>query len=139
MGAYVACAAELAVDAEVRLTRLWCACDGGLIINPDGARNQLEGGMIMAASWALKEQVKLSGAGISSLTWDDYPILRFSEVPQVEIELLNTVAPRPFGLGEVSQGPVMAAIANAVAHALDARIRDLPMTREHIAAALLKA
>jgi CO/xanthine dehydrogenase Mo-binding subunit len=139
MGAYVACAAELAVDVEVRLTRLWCVCDGGLIINPDGARNQIEGGMIMAASWALKEQVKLSGAGISSLTWEDYPILRFSEVPPVEIELLNTAAPRPFGLGEVSQGPVMAAIGNAVAHALGARIRDLPMTRERIAATLLKA
>ncbi|HEY2659513.1 MAG TPA: molybdopterin cofactor-binding domain-containing protein [Caulobacteraceae bacterium] len=139
MGAYVACAAELVVDAEVRLTRLWCVCDGGLIINPDGARNQLEGGMIMAASWALKEQVMLSGPGISSLTWDDYPILRFSEVPPVEIELVNTAAPRPFGLGEVSQGPVMAAIGNAVAHALGARIRDLPMTRERIAAALLKA
>jgi CO/xanthine dehydrogenase Mo-binding subunit len=137
MGAYVACAAEVVVDIEVRLKRLWCVCDGGLIINPDGARNQLEGGMIMAASWALKEQVKLSGPGISSLTWDDYPILRFSEVPPVEIELLNTTATRPFGLGEVTSGPTMGAIGNAVAHALGARIRDLPMTRERIAAALL--
>jgi CO/xanthine dehydrogenase Mo-binding subunit len=138
MGAYVACAAELAVDVEVRLSRLWCVCDGGLIVNPDGARNQLEGGMIMGASWALKEQVKLSGAGISSLTWDDYPILRFSEVPPVEIELLNTTAPRPFGLGEVTSGPTMGAIGNAVAHALGARIRELPMTRERIASALLR-
>ena len=64
---------------------------------------------------------------------------RFSEVPPVEIELLNTTAPRPFGLGEVSQGPTMAAIGNAVAHALGARIRDLPLTRERIASALLKA
>jgi CO/xanthine dehydrogenase Mo-binding subunit len=137
-GAYVACAAELVVDVDVRLARLWCVCDGGLIINPDGARNQLEGGMIMAASWTLKEQVRLSGSGIASLTWDDYPILRFSEVPPVEIELLNTTAPRPFGLGEVSQGPTMAAIGNAVAHALGARIRDLPMTRERIAGVLLE-
>jgi nicotinate dehydrogenase subunit B len=137
-GAIVACAAEVDVEAEVKLVRLWCACDGGLIINPDGARNQLEGGMIMAASWTLKEQVKLGGAGVVSTTWDDYPILRFSEVPPVEIELLNTRDPRPFGLGEVSQGPVMGAIGNAVAHALGARIRDLPMTRERIAAALLK-
>jgi CO/xanthine dehydrogenase Mo-binding subunit len=93
--------------------------------------------MIMAASWTLKEQVKLGGPGIVSTTWDDYPILRFDEVPPVEIELLNTRDPRPFGLGEVSQGPVMAAIGNAVAHALGARIRDLPLTREKIAAALL--
>jgi CO/xanthine dehydrogenase Mo-binding subunit len=107
-------AAEVEVDAGeageavVRLRR-------GLIVNPDGAKNQLEGGMVMAASWALKEQVKLGGAGITSTTWDDYPILRFSEVPPIEIELLNTRDPRPYGLGEVSQGPVMAAIGNAVA------------------------
>jgi CO/xanthine dehydrogenase Mo-binding subunit len=136
-GAMVACAADVEVDTEVRLKRLWCVCDGGLIINPDGAKNQIEGGMIMAASWALKEQVKLGGAGIVSTTWDDYPILRFDEVPPVEIDLLNTRDPKPFGLGEVSQGPVMAAIGNAVAHALGARIRDLPLTREKIAAALL--
>jgi len=136
-GAMVACAAEVEVETEVKLVKLWCACDGGLIVNPDGARNQIEGGMIMAASWTLKEQVKLGGPGILSTTWDDYPILRFDEVPPVEIELLNTRDPRPFGLGEVSQGPVMAAIGNAVAHALGARVRDLPFTREKIAAALL--
>jgi nicotinate dehydrogenase subunit B len=123
----------------VKLVRLWCVCDGGLIVNPDGAKNQLEGGMVMAASWTLKEQVKLGGPGIASTTWDDYPILRFSEVPPIEIEFLNTRDARPYGLGEVSQGPVMAAIGNAVAHALGARIRDLPMTREKIAAALLRA
>jgi CO/xanthine dehydrogenase Mo-binding subunit len=136
-GAMVACAAEVEVETEVRLVKLWCACDGGLIVNPDGARNQIEGGMIMAASWTLKEQVKLGGAGIVSTTWDDYPILRFDEVPPVEIELLNTRDPHPFGLGEVSQGPVMAAIGNAVAHALGTRIRELPFTRDKIAAALL--
>ncbi|HZZ32740.1 MAG TPA: molybdopterin cofactor-binding domain-containing protein [Phenylobacterium sp.] len=137
-GAMVACAAEVEVDTEVKLVKLWCVCDGGLIINPDGARNQIEGGMIMAASWTLKEQVKLGGEGITSTTWDDYPILRFSEVPPIDIEIIDTGDQRPCGLGEVSQGPVMAAIANAVAHALGARIRDLPMTRAKIAAALLK-
>jgi nicotinate dehydrogenase subunit B len=125
------------VEQEVRLVKLWCACDAGLIVNPDGARNQLEGGMIMAASWALKEQVKLGGAGIASTTWDDYPILTFSEVPPVEIVLLNAGDPRPYGLGEISQGGAMAAIANAVAHALGARLRELPLTRDKIAAALL--
>jgi CO/xanthine dehydrogenase Mo-binding subunit len=136
-GGFIACAAEVEVDAEVRLVRLWCAADAGLIINPDGARNQIEGGMIMAASWTLKEQVKLGGTGITSTTWDDYPILRFDEVPPVEIRLLNTRAHRPQGIGEISQGPTMGAIANAVAHALGARIRDLPLTRDRIAAALL--
>ena len=138
-GAMTACAAEVEVDADVKLVKLWCVCDGGLIVNPDGAKNQIEGGMIMAASWALKEQVKLGGAGITSLTWDDYPILRFSEIPPIEIELIDTRDERPCGLGEVSQGPVMAAIGNAVAHALGARIRDLPMTRERIADILLAA
>ena len=137
-GAYVGCAALLTVDTEVRLTRLWCVCDGGLIVNPDGAKNQLEGGMVMAASWALKERVQLGGAGVASITWDDYPILRFSEVPPIEIELLDAKDARPMGLGEVSQGPVMAAIGNAVAHALGARVRDLPMTHDRIAAALLR-
>jgi nicotinate dehydrogenase subunit B len=136
-GAMVACAAEVEVETEVRLVRLWCACDGGLIINPDGARNQIEGGMIMAASWTLKEQVRLGGPGVLSTTWDDYPILRFDEVPPVEIDLIDTRDQRPCGLGEVSQGPVMAAIGNAVAHALGARIRQIPFTRDRIAAALL--
>lgn len=135
--AWCSVAAEVEVDQDVRLVKLWCACDGGLIVNPDGARNQLEGGMVMAASWALKEQVKLGGAGITSVTWDAYPILTFSEVPPIEIELLNTRDPRPYGLGEISQGGTMAAIANAVAHALGVRLRDLPLTRERIASALL--
>jgi CO/xanthine dehydrogenase Mo-binding subunit len=136
-GAFCACAAEVEVEAEVKLARLWCAVDGGLIVNPDGAKNQLEGGMIMAASWLLKEQVKLGGSGIASTTWGDYPILRFSEVPPTEIELLNTREARAYGLGEISSGPTMAAIANAVAHALGVRIREAPFTREKIAAALL--
>lgn len=136
--AWCAVAAEVDVDEDVRLVKLWCACDAGLIVNPDGARNQLEGGMVMAASWTLKEQVKLGGPGIASVTWDDYPILTFSEVPPIEIELLNTRDPRPYGLGEISQGGTMAAIANATAHALGARVRDLPLTRERIAATLAR-
>jgi len=107
------------------------------VINPDGARNQLEGGMLMAASWALKEQVRLEGAGVASTTWGDYPILRFDEMPLVEIELVMAQTERSVGTGEVSLGPALAAIGNAVAHALGARIRDLPFTRDRIARALL--
>jgi len=137
-GAYVAVAARVSVDEEVRLEHLWCVVDGGLIINPDGAKNQLEGGMIMAASWALKEQVKLEGRGVASVTWDDYPILRFNEVPPVVVELIAARDAPPVGLGEISTGPTLAAIGNAVAHALGARIRDLPFTRERIARTLLE-
>jgi len=134
---YCAAVAEVEVESEVKLVKLWCCADAGLIVNPDGARNQIEGGMIMAASWVLKEQVRLGGAGIATTAWDDYPILRFSEVPPVEIELINTKDPRPFGIGELSQGPAMGAISNAVAHALGTRVRELPFTREKIAQALL--
>jgi CO/xanthine dehydrogenase Mo-binding subunit len=130
-------AASLTVDTEARLEHMWCAADCGQIINPDGARNQLEGGMIMGASWALKEQVRLGGAGITSLTWDDYPILRFDEIPPVEIDLVMAQTERSVGAGEVSVGPAMAAIGNALAHALGERIRDLPFTRDRIARALL--
>ena len=137
-GAYVAAAVALSVDTEVRLERMWCVTDCGQVINPDGAKNQLEGGMIMAASWALKEQVRFGGRGIVTTTWDDYPILRFDEVPPVDVELvMDQQHQRSTGTGEVSLGPAMAAIGNAVAHALGARLRDLPFTRERIARALL--
>jgi CO/xanthine dehydrogenase Mo-binding subunit len=136
-GAYVAQVAEVEVDVDVRLTHVWCVADAGLIVNPDGARNQIEGGIVMAASWALKEQVRLGETGIESTTWDDYPILRFDEVPQITIELIDRPHEPAMGIGEISSGPAMAAIGNAVAHALGARIRDLPFTRERIAASLL--
>jgi len=137
-GAYVAAAVALTVDTEVRLDHMWCVTDCGQVINPDACKNQLEGGMIMAASWALKEQVRFSGAGVVTTTWDDYPILRFDEVPPVEVELVMTQQDqRSVGTGEVSLGPALAAIGNAVAHALGARVRDLPYTRERIARTLL--
>jgi CO/xanthine dehydrogenase Mo-binding subunit len=135
--AYAAVVVEVEVDAEVRLRRVWCAADAGLIINPDGAINQLEGGIIMAASMTLKEQVRIGEAGISSLSWNDYPILRFSEVPEIHCKLIEAKDEAPLGMGECTMGPTAAAIGNAVAHALGARIRDMPLTRERIAAALL--
>ncbi len=134
---YCAVVAEVAVDETARLARMWCAVDGGLIINPDGARNQIEGGIVQAASWTLKEAVRFADGGVASITWDDYPILRFSEVPPVEIELIDAPDEPPLGLGEVAHGPTAAAIGNAVAHALGARIRNLPLTRERIMATVL--
>jgi len=137
--AYCAVVAEVEVDEAVRLVRVWCAADGGLIINPDGALNQLEGGVIQGASWALKEGVRLDSAGISSRDWESYPVLRFSEVPEVFCELVGATADLPpLGIGEASGGPTVAAIANAVAHALGARLRDLPLSRERVMDALLK-
>jgi len=134
---YAAVVAEVEVEETVRLTRVWCAADAGLVINPDGARNQLEGGIIQAASFVLKEQVRLGGAGIASQDWESYPILRFSEIPQVEIALIEAPEEPATGIGEAALGPTAGAIGNAVAHALGARIRDLPLTRERIMAAVL--
>jgi CO/xanthine dehydrogenase Mo-binding subunit len=108
------------------------------VVNPDGARNQLEGGIVQATSWALKEQVRLDEHGIASLDWDGYPILRFSEVPDMQVELVPDAGNPSLGVGECTVGPTAAAIGNAVAHALGVRIHDMPLTRDRIMAALLK-
>jgi nicotinate dehydrogenase subunit B len=88
----------------------------------------------------LKEGVRLDTAGISSRDWETYPVLRFTEVPEIVVELIGAAADLPpLGIGEASGGPTVAAIGNAVAHALGARLRDLPLTRERVMAALLQA
>ena len=139
MAAYAAVVAEVEVEDSVRATRVWCAADAGLVVSPDGAINQLEGGIVQALSWALKEGVRLDNAGISSRDWESYPVLKFSEVPEIAVELVAPVSDLPpLGVGEASGGPTVAAVGNAVAHALGARIRDLPLTRERVMAALLK-
>jgi nicotinate dehydrogenase subunit B len=139
MAGYAAVVAEVEVDENVRVLNVWCAADGGLVINPDGAINQLEGGIIQGISWALKEGVRLDTAGISSRDWESYPVLRFTEVPELFVELINPLTDLPpLGLGEATGGPTVAAIGNAVARSLGARIRELPMTRERVMAALLR-
>jgi CO/xanthine dehydrogenase Mo-binding subunit len=141
--AYSAVVVELDVAEEIRLAHVWCATDAGLVINPDGVLNQIEGGIIQSASWVLKEQVRFDenekNLGISTFDWETYPVLKFSEVPEIDIELINTKDEVPLGVGEVTAGPTAAAIGNAVSHALGVRIRDLPLTRERIMATLLKA
>ncbi len=134
---YAAVVVALEVEETIRLRHVWCAADAGLVVNPDGVINQLEGGIIQSASWVLKEQVRFDD-GVSALDWETYPVLKFSEVPEIDVELLNTRDETPLGVGEVTAGPTAAAIGNAVSHALGARIRDLPMTRERIMTTLLK-
>jgi CO/xanthine dehydrogenase Mo-binding subunit len=137
MAAYAAVVAEVEVDQAVRVRRVWCAADAGLVINPDGAINQLEGGIVQGISWALKEGVRLDENGISSRDWEGYPVLRFSEVPEIAVELIDPTTDRPpLGVGEASGGPTVAAIGNAVARALGARIRELPITPERVLRAL---
>jgi CO/xanthine dehydrogenase Mo-binding subunit len=134
--AYCAVAAAVTVDEVVRVDRVWCVADAGLIVNPNGARNQLEGGIVQALSWTLKEQVRFDDKGIASLDWDGYPILRFSEVPEIEAELVDGAGNPALGVGECSCGPTAAAVGNAVAHALGVRIHDMPLTRDRILKAL---
>jgi CO/xanthine dehydrogenase Mo-binding subunit len=136
LGAYCAVVAEVEVEHEVRVKRLVVAVDVGLVVNPNGVVNQIEGGAIQSTSWTLKEQVKLDERGITSLGWEDYPILKFSEVPAVEVELIDRPELPAVGAGEAAQGPTAAAIANAVAHALGLRVRELPLTSERVIAAI---
>lgn len=136
LAAWIAVIAEVKVDEEVRLTKLWGAVDVGQAINPDGVINQIEGGMIQSASMALKERVDFDKTAVTTRTWDEYPILRFTEVPEIEVALINRPEAPPLGAGEGTQGPVAAAIGNAIHNALGARLRDMPFTRDRIVAAL---
>jgi nicotinate dehydrogenase subunit B len=135
--AYAAVVVELEVDESVRLLHAWCAADVGLVVNPDAVKNQLEGGMIQSASWVLKEQVRFDSDTAGPVDWEGYPVLRFSEVPEIDIELVDAGSDMPLGAGEATAGPTAAAIGNAVSCALGVRIRDLPLTRERIMAKLL--
>ena len=135
-GAYCAVVAEVEGEADIRVRRLVLAVDVGEVINPDGVANQIEGGAIQATSWVLKEAVRFDRTRITSDTWETYPILRFSEVPAVEVEIIARPEEKPLGAGEAAHGPVAGAIANAVFDALGVRVRDLPITRERIIAAM---
>ncbi len=136
--AYVATVARLHVGEEVRIEHIWCVADAGRVIAPDGLRNQIEGGIVQSASWALFEEVRLNADGLLPQSWDDYPILRFEDLPQISLDIVASADPEPLGGGEVAVGPTTAAIANAVAHALGTRIRRLPLSRERIMEALLQ-
>ena len=135
-GAYCAVAAEIDLSAEPRATRLWIAVDVGEAINPDGVANQIEGGAVQATSWALKEEVSFTRAEVTSRSWESYPILRFSEVPAVSVEIIQRPELPPLGAGEAAQGPTAAALANAVHAALGVRVRQMPITRDRIIAAM---
>ncbi|HYZ67195.1 MAG TPA: molybdopterin cofactor-binding domain-containing protein, partial [Mycobacterium sp.] len=134
--AYCAVVAEVEAVHEVRVRRLTVAVDAGLVINPDGAANQIEGGAIQATSWTVKERVRFDRFTITSDTWETYPILRFSDVPAVDVEFMPGADTAPLGVGECAQGPTAAAIANAVCDALGVRVRSLPLTPEQIVAAM---
>jgi CO/xanthine dehydrogenase Mo-binding subunit len=135
-GAYCAVVAEIEGAEEILVKRLTIAVDVGEAINPDGVVNQIEGGAIQATSWVLKERVRFDRQRITSNTWSNYPILRFSEAPEVQVEIMSRPDMEPLGAGEAAHGPVTAAIANAVFDALEVRVRHLPITRDNLIAAM---
>jgi CO/xanthine dehydrogenase Mo-binding subunit len=133
---YCAAVAEVEADTDIRVRRLWLAVDVGRVINPDGVINQVEGGAVQSASWTLREQVQFDRERIISTGWDSYPILRFTDTPEVMVRVLDAPGEAEVGAGEVAQGPVAGAVGNAVADAVGVRVRDLPLTRERVARAI---
>ena len=135
-GAFCAAVAKVDVQEEVRVRELWLAVDVGRVVHGDGVRNQLEGGATQTVSWVTKEAVRFDATRVTSDSWENYPILRFSEVPAVHIALIDRPEEKSVGAGEAAHGPVAAAIANAVADALGVRVREMPLTRERLERAL---
>jgi len=134
--AWCAVAVRVNVEEAVRVTEAFAVIDAGEVVNPDGARNQIEGATLQAISWTLKEAVALDGAVVAARDWDAYPILAFSEVPEIVTEIVERPEAPPLGLAEAPVGPTAAAIGNALFRALGVRVRDLPLTREAIVTAM---
>ena len=136
---YVAAVAEVEVNrktGDVRVTRVCVGHDCGQIINPDGLANQIEGGVIQTVSRTLMEQVQWDAKKVTSVDWVTYPILRFPDVPRVEVDMINTPGEVSWGAGEPTPTAIPAAIGNAIFDATGARLRSLPFTPDKVQAAL---
>ena len=136
---YAAVVVEVDVGETIKVVKAVAAVDCGRTISPDGVANQVEGGIVQAVSWVLKEQVRFDRSRITTRSWDDYPILRFSEAPLVEVTIIDRPDQPSLGMGEAVAGPTAAAIANAVFDAIGVRVRDLPLTRERMMMAINNA
>ena len=134
-----ACVAEVDVDrasGRVKVVRVVAAFDVGQVINPDGVRNQMEGGIIQTLSRTLVEEMTYADGRATSLDWSRYPILGFNDLPEIEIVLLDRPDAPPGGAGETQTPIIPGAIANAIYDAIGVRVRDLPFTPARIRAAL---
>src|ERR1044071_9740039 len=140
---YVAAVAEVEVNkttGRVAVKRLTCAHDCGLMINPDGVKNQVEGNLVQGVSRAMYEEVGFdANGGVTTLDWASYPILRFADLPELEIVLINRPDMQPLGAGEGATIPPAAAIANAIYDAVGVRLREGPFTPKRVLAALQQA
>ena len=142
IAAYCAIAMEVQVNPDngrIRVLRAVASADAGHIVSPDGVSNQIEGGLVQGLSWTLKEEVQMDDTQILSQDWNSYPILTFSEVPPVEMVLIDRPGMPFLGAGEASQGPSGAALANAVFDATGVRFRRLPLTPDRVLMGLKKA
>jgi CO/xanthine dehydrogenase Mo-binding subunit len=140
-GSICGAVAEVEVDkstGNVAVKRFVLAHDCGLIINPDGLKNQIEGNIMQGVSRALMEEVKFDAAGIKTLDWKSYPVIRFPSVPEIEIVLINRPEMPALGGGEPSSAPIAAAIANAIFDAVGVRLREAPFTPERVLAGMQK-
>lgn len=135
-GAYCAVVAQVSVTHKVVVNKLFIAADVGEVINPEGVVQQVEGGAIQATSWATIEQAGFNDRALTDENWETYPIIRFSDVPDVEVQILARPDQPPLGAGECSLGPTGAAIANAVKNALGVRVNAMPMTFEQVSRAI---
>jgi CO/xanthine dehydrogenase Mo-binding subunit len=136
---HVAVGMEVAVERQsgrIRVTRVVCAHDCGLMINPDCVRSQLEGNILQTLSRTLHEEIAFDRQRVTSVDWARYPILRFPEVPPIEFELIQRLAEPPLGVGEAASSPVPAALANAVFDATGVRLRTVPFRPDRVKAAL---
>jgi nicotinate dehydrogenase subunit B len=136
---YATVVVEVDVGETIKIVKAVAAVDCGRTISPDGVANQVEGGIVQAVSWVLKEQVRFDRSRVTTRSWDDYPILRFSEAPPVEVTIIDRPDQPSLGMGEAVAGPTAAAIANAVFDAIGVRVRDLPLTRERMMMAINNA
>ena len=117
--------------------RAAAAIDSGEAVNPDGIRNQVEGGILQSLSWTLYEAVRFDRRRITSLDWASYPILRFPDAPErIDVSVISRPGAPFLGTGEAAQGPAAAALANAIADATGARLREIPFTARRARQAL---
>jgi nicotinate dehydrogenase subunit B len=126
---YVAMAMEVAVDrstGKINVRRITCAHDCGLVINPDGLRNQIEGCILQTLGRTLHEETTFDRSRVTSVDWKSYPILSFPEVPTVEVALIDRPTLPAMGAGEAATAPVAAALGNAIFDATGVRLRRVP-------------
>ncbi len=114
------------------MQRVACAHDCGLMINPDNVRAQVEGNILQTLSRTLHEETTFDASRVTSVDWAGYPLLRFPDVPRLDIDLVQRLGEPPLGAGEAASSPVPAALANAVFDATGVRLRSVPFTRERV-------